>query len=191
MYRLRNRAAPNPKVFKETFRDAYQCISLKFFSSTSKYQQIFFTLLSQCHLFLFSFYKACERFCPQTMQLVFLQPVKIVQSLNLSKSHNDPLCPRKRVLPWLPWWGSFAKSSFFHSGCNYEVGKMFYCGSRIMQQTKPGDILILIWKAFTLQLIFLKKTLCAAAAEQSQLLATTGSNFLLFSQISESHWLWG
>ena len=47
----------------------------------------------------------------------------------------------------------FCKEQLFHGGCNYEVGKMLYCGSRIMQQTKPGDILILICKAFTLQLI--------------------------------------
>ena len=36
--------------------------------------------------------------------------------------------------------GQFYKEQLF-DGCNYEVGKMLYCGIRAMQQTKPGDVL--------------------------------------------------
>ena len=36
--------------------------------------------------------------------------------------------------------GQFYKEQLFH-GRNYEVGKMLYCGIRVMQQTKPGDVL--------------------------------------------------
>ena len=61
-----------------------------------------------------------------------------------------PTMPKKDSFAMIAMIGQFYKEQLFH-GRNYEAGKMLYCGIRVMQQTKPGDVS----KSFctTLQLI--------------------------------------